>query len=374
MTEPTDLLQRLTGLLGPAAVIHRGTRSRALCRRLAQALSGQAGLRRAPVLDRTGRPDRADLPRGGRRHRPPGRQYGACRRRGAGRLGHAGRSLPQPHGGHPPCRSRRPDHRGRGRLHPESGAGCRGRGRPPPADQPGGGGLGHHRRGRGGQCGRRERAALRHDPQPRARARGGAARRHHRQWPAPAAQGQCGLRLEAALHRQRGHARHRHGGGPEAAAAAEALRDGAALGRRSGGRPAASGTRPGRAGRPDLGLRADLGHLHAARRQACRPEGSHRRGRMVRADRGGFQPGGPARGGGGDAGLGLRAGDRPRRRHRRVGRAGGAALGPARACDGIRGARGQERQARRLRAADGGSALSRRGRGGAALPALRARA
>ena len=62
----------------------------------------------------------------------------------------------------------------------------------------------------------------------------------------------------------------------QAPAAAEAFRDGAALGRRSGRRPAASGTRPGRTRRPDLGLRADLRHLHAACRQACGPEASHR--------------------------------------------------------------------------------------------------
>ena len=244
MTTPTDLLQRLTSLLGPAAVITDSSDLQPYAVDWRKLFPGKpACVVRPSSTEQVARIVQI-CREAGAAIVPAGRQYGAGRRCGAGRFRHTGRSVPQSHGGHPQCRSRRLDHRGGGRVHPEGGAGCGGNRRAPAADQPGSGGLGHHRRCCGGQCGRRERAALRHDPQPRARPRGGSARRHDGQWPAPPTQGQCGLRLEAALHRQRGHARDRHGGDPEASAAAEALRDGAALGRRSVGGPAASWNSP----------------------------------------------------------------------------------------------------------------------------------
>ena len=60
------------------------------------------------------------------------------------------------------------------------------------------------------QCRRLQRAALRHDARPRARPRGGAGRRPRLERAEGAAQGQSRLRSEAAVHRQRRHARHRH--------------------------------------------------------------------------------------------------------------------------------------------------------------------
>ncbi len=60
------------------------------------------------------------------------------------------------------------------------------------------------------------RAPLRQCARPRARRRGRARRRSRLGWPARLAQGQHRLRPEAALHRQRRDARHRHRGGAEA--------------------------------------------------------------------------------------------------------------------------------------------------------------
>ena len=55
------------------------------------------------------------------------------------------------------------------------------------------------------------RAALRHDARARARPRGGAARRARARSAVRPAQGQHGLRPEAAVHRRGGHARDRDG-------------------------------------------------------------------------------------------------------------------------------------------------------------------
>jgi hypothetical protein len=122
-------------------------------------------------------------------------------------------------------RSGRADHGGRGRLRGAGGAGGSGGRRAAVPGELRRGRLGHGRRHDRHQCRRHQRAALRHDPQPRARSRSRARRRRCRRWPARTAQGQCRLRLEAALHRQRGHARHRHGGGAAPGAPAALHRD-----------------------------------------------------------------------------------------------------------------------------------------------------
>ena len=86
----------------------------------------------------------------------------------------------------------------------------RGRGRPAVPAVPRLGGQLHGRRQHRDQRRRHRGAALRDDAQPRARARGGAARRAGVGRAAVAAQGQHRLRPDPALHRRRGHPRHRH--------------------------------------------------------------------------------------------------------------------------------------------------------------------
>ena len=68
----------------------------------------------------------------------------------------------------------------------------------------------HRRRQRRDERRRHGRPALRHDARPRARARGGAARRPGVGRAAARAQGQHRLRPQAAVRRVRGHARGRH--------------------------------------------------------------------------------------------------------------------------------------------------------------------
>ena len=67
-----------------------------------------------------------------------------------------------------------------------------------------------HRRQHRHQRGRQPGDPLRHDPRDGAGPRGGAGRRHRAAEPQQADQEQCRLRPEAALHRQRGHARRGH--------------------------------------------------------------------------------------------------------------------------------------------------------------------
>ncbi|WP_318826230.1 FAD-binding oxidoreductase [Burkholderia thailandensis] len=100
------------------------------------------------------------------------------------------------------------------------------------------------------------------------RARGRHAARRDLGWPARAAQGQHRLRPARSLHRRRRHARHHHGRGHEAASASRREGHGARRARiaaRGARFPVARAAR----GRPAADrLRADVGLLHEARRQA----------------------------------------------------------------------------------------------------------
>ena len=100
---------------------------------------------------------------------------------------------------------------GGSRLRARRAAGRRRRGEPPAADVARIRRQRHARRHRLHQCRRHGGPALRHDARAGARPRGRAARRARARPAVRPAQGQHGLRPQAALHRRRGHARRRDG-------------------------------------------------------------------------------------------------------------------------------------------------------------------
>ena len=122
------------------------------------------------------------------------------------------------------------------------------------------------------QCGRRERAALRQYPRPRARARSGARGRADLERSQGSAQGQYGLRPEEPLHRVGRDARHHHRRGAEAVSAAQD-----AGGRLRRLRLSPCGARPLREPAPARRRRADGLRVHAALRARDRAQACPRR-------------------------------------------------------------------------------------------------
>ena len=165
------------------------------------------------------------LRRAWRRHRPPGRQHRADRRRPAARRHERGDRLHLAPEARPRDRHRQRHHHRRGGRGPEGDPERRRPRRPAVPAEPRRRGLLPDRRQHLDQRRRRAGAALRQYAQPRAGPRGGPARRQRLERPARPAQGQHRLRHEAALHRRRRHARHRHRRGAAAVPQADRQRD-----------------------------------------------------------------------------------------------------------------------------------------------------
>ncbi len=208
-------------------------------------------------------PARASCRRG--QHRPGGRLH-------PGRLQDRGGAEPGAHAHGAPQRPAGQHADGGGRLH---GAGRAGGGGVRGPAVPAVAGLGRQRhRGRRGvhQRGGRAGAALRQYPRPGAGTGGGAGRRARAEPAGRAAQGQHGLRPQAALHRWRGHAGHRHRRHVQAVRASAQRGDG------MGGRARPAGGR-GAAVAPDrCGGRARH-RLRADRRRPAGPGAAARHGR-----------------------------------------------------------------------------------------------
>ena len=236
-------------------------------------------------------------------HRPPGEHRAGLAR--AGRLQRgtpAGRSNGRTHGARARLRRRpgrnralaRADarHRGRGPHRPHdhargrrATAGRAGRGREARAAVSGGlrrARFRAHRRQRRDERGRQRRDPLRHDARLGAGTRGGARRRHGDLLDEPHDQEQRGLRPEAAVHRQRGHARNRHAPGAATARDAAQHPDGAGRLREFLGRHVAAQAHGRVAGRLAVRVRGDVERVLPAGHDAARRRARRRCRRTIR--------------------------------------------------------------------------------------------
>ena len=178
--------------------------------------------------------------------RAAGRQYRALRRGDAGF--ERPRAGSQPGAAQPGARGRSAQlhHHRRGRRDPGRRTEGGGGGRPAVPALARRRGDGADRRQSVDQCGRHRRAALRQCARPRARARGGAARRAGVGRAVGTPQGQYRLRPETPVHRRGGDARHHHRGGAKAVSPPAGGGDRAGGDRRPGGRGGPA--RPGAGG------------------------------------------------------------------------------------------------------------------------------